>query len=160
MAILAALLAALSPPAPAANVAILEPTNNSCGSWLAYRRAGNPTLGQIEQWIAGYASGIAIMQSSTDYLRGLDPEAVFGWLDDHCGANPLEPLSDAVMDLAHERGGAAPMSLGKSPADLPDFDQPAMVVGDPVRTRRGGEGCLMRAPAEGASLRTAAAWVG
>jgi hypothetical protein len=60
--------------------------------------------GQIEQWIAGYASGIAIMQSGTDYLRGFDPEAVFGWLDNHCGANPLEPLSDAVMDLAHERG--------------------------------------------------------
>ena len=36
---LAALLATLPSAAPVADVAILGPPNNSCGSWLSYRRA-------------------------------------------------------------------------------------------------------------------------
>jgi hypothetical protein len=43
-------------------------------------------------------------RSSSDFLQGLDPEAVFGWLDNHCSANPLEPLPNALVDLALERG--------------------------------------------------------
>lgn len=102
---LAALLATLPSAAPVADVAILGPPNNSCGSWLSYRRAqGGPMLWQIEQWVAGFLSGMAVKQSGSDFLNGLDAEAVFGWLDNYCSAHPLERISNALLDLASERG--------------------------------------------------------
>ena len=61
-------------------------------------------LWQIEQWVAGFLSGMAVKQSGSDFLNGLDAEAVFGWLDNYCSAHPLERISNAPLDLASERG--------------------------------------------------------
>ena len=47
---------------------------------------------------------MAVKQSGSDFLNGLDAEAVFGWLDNYCSAHPLERISNAPLDLASERG--------------------------------------------------------
>ncbi len=101
---LAGLLTALPAVSSARDVAILAPPNNSCGSWVSHRRAPRPMLAQYEQWVLGFVSGIAVTQMSTDFLKGLDPAAVYGWLDNYCRAHPLEPLPNALQDLAQERG--------------------------------------------------------
>jgi hypothetical protein len=60
---------------------------------------------QIEQWAAGYVSGMAVMQSLiNDFLKGLDQEATFGWLDNYCSAHPLEQFLKPLLQLPRERG--------------------------------------------------------
>jgi hypothetical protein len=57
----------------------------------------------MESWAVGYLSGIA-HQSGSDYMLGLNVEAIYAWLDNYCSAHPLDHLDDALDALAAERG--------------------------------------------------------
>jgi hypothetical protein len=51
---------------------------------VALRRdPNNPKLWQLDGWALGFVSGMAVMQSGTDYLESLDKDAVFEGLDMH-----------------------------------------------------------------------------
>ena len=52
----------------------------------------------------GFLSGMAAMQTSSDFLKGVEPAAVFGWLDNYCRDHALNEVSDALQALAAERG--------------------------------------------------------
>jgi hypothetical protein len=67
----------------------------SCGKWTALRKS-NGDFFDAGNWVLGYASGAATA-SGKNILSGLDSEAVFGWLDNYCAANPLTPISDAAL---------------------------------------------------------------
>lgn len=90
---------------------------NSCGTWTSWRRAAAAaeTRGgiqtdqarwsyQIEQWILGFLSGIAI-RGSVDPLKGTDFEGVWAWVDNYCQAHPLDDLATAAVAFvrAHPR---------------------------------------------------------
>jgi hypothetical protein len=102
--LMAAVLLATLPVAASAAVAILAPPDNSCGSWVALRRDNGPKIWQVEEWAMGFLSGMAVVQSGSNYLEGLDENAIYGWLDNYCSAHPLATLADALKELASERG--------------------------------------------------------
>ncbi|MBV9784891.1 MAG: hypothetical protein JO264_13860 [Acidisphaera sp.] len=109
--------AALSALLPAATtladrVAILAP-DASCFDWLTDREVGKvmedrtgfaPHLWTLETWATGFLTGMAVMQSGSDFLRGLSQEAVYGWLDYYCQTHHPVSVMDALRELAKERG--------------------------------------------------------
>ena len=38
-----------------------------------------------------------------DFLKGIDSEAVFAWIDVYCQKHPLELIGDAAVRLLEER---------------------------------------------------------
>jgi hypothetical protein len=74
--------------------------NSSCGSWTEARRAPNPnavvSLMNLS-WVSGFLSGIGfIHRNGDDPLKGLDREAVIGWIDNYCATHPLENIGVAA----------------------------------------------------------------
>jgi hypothetical protein len=68
------------PATASAEVGILSPPHDACGSWVAQQKNPGSRAGTGDRaWVAGFLSGLA-MQSDTDFLRGLDGDAVYGWL--------------------------------------------------------------------------------
>ena len=103
----AALLAALPTAVSAApgEVTYLTPHNGrTCGSWVAQRRNGDLSIWQIEAWGLGLLSGSAAVQRGSDFLNGVEPDGVYGWVDNYCKDHPLAPLTDALVALANDRG--------------------------------------------------------
>ena len=75
--------------------------NVSCGTWTADRRypAASNAL-QDEQWVVGFLSGTAFIHlNGDDPLRGLDAQAIWAWIDNYCGAHPLEQVQEATAML-------------------------------------------------------------
>jgi hypothetical protein len=68
----------------------------SCGTWTAYRR-NNQALGS-EQWLLGFLSGVGYKGEATgnDPMKGLDANAVWGWMDNWCRDHPLSDLADSA----------------------------------------------------------------
>jgi len=69
--------------------------NSSCGSWTAARR--DKVALPYQQWVIGFLSGIGYAKpyAGLDPLKGLDGNAVYAWVDNYCGANPLNDISVA-----------------------------------------------------------------
>jgi hypothetical protein len=65
----------------------------SCGTWTANRATGNSDSIQDMQWVLGFLSGVGAMEVGTD--------AVGGWLDTYCRANPLKTLWEAATAFSH-----------------------------------------------------------
>jgi len=103
----AALLAALPTAVSAApgEVTYLTPHNGrTCGSWVAQRRNGDPSIWQIEAWALGFLFGLAAVQWGSDCLKGVEPDGVYGWVDNFCRDHPVAPPTDALVALANDRG--------------------------------------------------------
>jgi hypothetical protein len=60
-----------------ADVAVSEPIHRLCGTWVAERGEPGPKLWQREAWVAGFLSGMAEMQSGSDFLEGPGVSAQF-----------------------------------------------------------------------------------
>ena len=87
----------------------------SCGSWTATARdfgEGRPvTQGRMQhlqhlQWVLGFLSGMAAYpDSSFDPLNNTDADGVWAWIDNYCGAHPLEKIVVAAKAFvaAHPR---------------------------------------------------------
>jgi hypothetical protein len=69
----------------------------SCGKWVELRGQGQPAW-DAESWLMGYLSGAAEM-NNVDVLRTTDSAAIFGWMDNFCKANPLQPFADGASRL-------------------------------------------------------------
>jgi hypothetical protein len=75
----------------------------SCGKWTELRRTrGSGNWNFAANWALGFLSSAATF-SDYDILNGLDSDGVFGWLDNHCRAFPLESLPDALVAFVHVR---------------------------------------------------------
>lgn len=88
-------------PTPADAYQILGAGALSCGGWTAARQSRDLSFaGSLESWVLGFLSGIGYMGSDdVDPMRGLDNYAVAGWIDNYCGAHPLEKIVDAARAL-------------------------------------------------------------
>jgi hypothetical protein len=93
---------ALTMPAWAQNgVQVAGYGTQSCGAWTTARRSNQTDMLMFSSWMAGYLSGFAL-ENKLDILRGTDMPALQGWLDNWCGAHPLEPFYDGVDALGIE----------------------------------------------------------
>jgi hypothetical protein len=79
-----------------------------CGTWIAEkpvgdRSAANKSWTRIvaESWVVGFLSGYAVA-SNQEFLKGVDSEGLFIWIDNYCQKNPLNHIGDASEELAQE----------------------------------------------------------
>ena len=78
----------------------------SCGSWTAWRqhdeRGVRVEALLAEQWVLGFLSGIGYARAfyGENPLNGLDADAVWTWMDNHCRANPLDDLAASTAAFA------------------------------------------------------------
>jgi hypothetical protein len=83
------------------HILFLEP--NSCGAWMDFRRSGSRGNQGYEGWVLGYLSGVNLYGGyNKDFLEGIDAHSAWLWVDDYCGAHPLESLATAATNLAAE----------------------------------------------------------
>ena len=80
----------------------------SCGIWTGFRREGSTSARALssEQWVLGFIDGITEASGgSLDPLNGMEPENVWGWIDNYCQANPLKSIAEAgsAFNAAHPR---------------------------------------------------------
>jgi len=69
----------------------------SCGFWTAFRHKGNTQSLTNAQWILGFVTGAAAYGvSDLDPAQGVDREAILAWVDNWCGAHPLEVIVTAA----------------------------------------------------------------
>jgi hypothetical protein len=86
----------------------------SCGGWVETRKGSEPNKSAAEQWVLGYLSAVA-MFTNTSPLDGLDPGAVFVWLDNACQQRPLERLPAALVQFVRARAEAAKAQGQRTP---------------------------------------------
>src|SRR5215469_12180966 len=61
----------------------------SCGGYTAERVSNRGQ--QYEFWALGFLSGVNWLgNSDSDFLKGLDGNAVWAWMDNYCREHPLE----------------------------------------------------------------------
>ena len=100
--------------ATARDVLVNGSGTNLCGSWTTNARVvvpGQPItpsgLSYMRQgeWVLGFLAGAAVMGGDLNPLNGTDTDGVFAWIDNYCGAHPLEMISDAAHAFvtAHPR---------------------------------------------------------
>ena len=80
----------------------------SCGKWIEEKHLANSTkeMNKIpvlvtRSWFLGYLSGRADALSR-NFLKGVDSDSIFLWLDNYCQANPHIDLDKAGIELARE----------------------------------------------------------
>jgi hypothetical protein len=64
-----------------------------------------------EQWVLGFASGVAegyhlgTNRKGFDPLTGIDAQGVWAWIDNYCRTHPLDSVQTAAANfvLAHPR---------------------------------------------------------
>ena len=72
----------------------------SCGRWTEVR-AQKQSI-PMQSWVLGYISGVNTFGSNADFLKDIDSDAAWGWIDNYCRRQPLELFAAAVQKLAVE----------------------------------------------------------
>jgi hypothetical protein len=55
------------------------------------------------QWVAGFISAFNLYQATTpDVTKDTDINGVLAWIDNYCGAHPLNQISTATVALVRE----------------------------------------------------------
>jgi hypothetical protein len=71
----------------------------SCGKWMDVRARKQSMA--MEYWALGYVSGVnAFRTDGNDFVKDIDADAMWDWLDNYCRSQPLKLFAFAVMDLA------------------------------------------------------------
>ena len=73
----------------------------SCGAWIANSTQTTASREADRAWLVGFLSGLAI-GARKDFLRGIDSDSMYLWIDNYCRANPLKFLDSAGVALAQE----------------------------------------------------------
>ncbi|WP_425998823.1 hypothetical protein [Caulobacter sp. DWR1-3-2b1] len=74
----------------------------SCGKYTSERKDSNslfPMTAMI--WVSGYLSRAAYVRKG-NMLKTVEYEALQGWMDNYCAANPLENVATAASTLEVE----------------------------------------------------------
>lgn len=88
----------------------------SCGTWTKAQlhRAPIPPDGQITvtfadiqlvsqtSWVLGFLTALSYSSGSGDMAQGIDPNGVFGWIDNYCADHPLDSIASATLALGLE----------------------------------------------------------
>lgn len=75
----------------------------SCGQWMA-RKASGADKATSEAWLLGYLSGLATGTRS-DILHDTDYDSLMVWMDNYCGAHPLDRVTGGAARLYLELQG-------------------------------------------------------
>lgn len=82
--------------------------SRSCSKWLEEKRLATSTreMNRIpvlisRSWFLGFLSGRADA-SGKNFLKGIDSDSIFLWLDNYCHVNPDNDLDQGGIDLARE----------------------------------------------------------
>lgn len=72
-----------------------------CRTWTVHRETGQGRDAD-KQWLSGFLTGLDFGVSIFD--RSLvrdsdDPEALIGFVDDHCAAHPIDQVAEAAQQL-------------------------------------------------------------
>jgi len=97
--------------------------SSTCGAWSRERelqRQGSPTpaLVGMQAWGTGYLTAMNQI-AGDDILKDIDPEAAFAWVDNYCGAHPLEQLARANAALLKELVSRADRPAARSTRPAP-----------------------------------------
>jgi hypothetical protein len=81
--------------------------NLSCDTWSEGRRQPhNPAVSLARSWVLGFLSAMDgathFISHDTKRLRSFDVNAVNGWLDNYCRANPRDYVALAAARLANQ----------------------------------------------------------
>ena len=93
-------LVTCAPDATAGDYMAMGVDTNSCGSWTAARRTPTQIPALLDEtWVQGFLSGVGAegAQHGDNPLNGTDGEAVQAWIDNYCGAHPLDDISVAAV---------------------------------------------------------------
>jgi hypothetical protein len=85
------------------NRTLIEPRTNglSCGGWTnTPKRSVEHEV--FKKWVLGFVSGANWENKDGDFLRGTDSDALTAWIDNYCRRNPLNGISQAVIELMKE----------------------------------------------------------
>tara|TARA_R110000868_G_scaffold196613_3_gene442583 strand:+ start:637 stop:978 length:342 start_codon:yes stop_codon:yes gene_type:complete len=102
--IIAALLTCLVTPALAAGAQgqynVKGIGNYSCGKWTAERKDKSLKGTTYVTWITGYLTSYNnFTPGVVDISKGTDVAGLSAWVDNYCGANPLNDIADASNAL-------------------------------------------------------------
>jgi hypothetical protein len=89
------------PHRPVTAMVVMTPNGPAtCTTWVQWRlpTAHPMDKAAVEYWVEGYLSGLAA-GSHHDVIGQFRREALAGWLDRYCTANPQTPLPAAVNAL-------------------------------------------------------------
>ncbi len=83
---------------------ILGPNRVSCGRWLELQKNDVPRTLSLQGWILGYLSGVNAsgVETTADFLKGIDQEAIMKWMDNYCTVHPLDSVSAATRQLIND----------------------------------------------------------
>lgn len=104
-AVLCLVLAAIcSSKAKAQGRAIYGAGTVSCAEWQKYRLSDDkPNMYQLQAWTDGFLSGYNLASEDIDVLASRPSTVAFyAWIDNFCGAHPLDSLVVAVSALRKE----------------------------------------------------------
>ena len=74
----------------------------TCGAWTEARASKViPVIVQLRNFASGFVSG-ANFHYGNDFLKGIDGDALSGWLDNYCQQHPLQSFIDSVTALTLE----------------------------------------------------------
>lgn len=68
----------------------------SCGSWTSARGLENMKEAQYASWVLGFVSGAGYAEVK---MKETDSQAMLAWVDNYCGANPLDTIVEAIKEL-------------------------------------------------------------
>lgn len=75
----------------------------SCGSWTAERKVNSVDSYIYQAWVAGFISAYNAWSPNAEGNQvSTDTDGIFGWIDNHCQAKPLDTLINATSKLIME----------------------------------------------------------
>jgi len=99
---LAIAFAALAAPAHAGNeYVIFGAGSRPCGSWLQARSQALPDSAILQSWVLGYITSINanLLSVSQDVTGGVEPDALYSWIDNYCASHPLDSVARAASAM-------------------------------------------------------------
>ena len=79
----------------------------TCGTWTEARQSNSPERTALSNWVIGYVNGVNMRESQQDILLRTDPNAIVAWMDNYCGAHPLDQVWTGAFHLVKELEGRA-----------------------------------------------------
>jgi hypothetical protein len=77
----------------------------SCGSWIQERRTSSVKAEVLGAWVTGFLTGANSVikgASKRDILKARDVQGLWSWIDNYCGAHPLDSIAQAAAELTAE----------------------------------------------------------
>jgi len=97
-----AIALSVAAPARAGNeYVIFGAGSRPCGSWLQVRSQVLPDSAILQSWVLGYITSINanLLSVSRDVTGGVEPDALYSWIDNYCATHPLDSVARAASAM-------------------------------------------------------------